>query len=150
MDLIWIAVIVGTIIGVIVSVLFGVYSKSTADSYIRTIFGVNSTDFIFDGVIFIVILSFIVLTTFSIMIRDLAFPSSSPGNFTIETLLMGFLPASVFLIMPLLRGYKYTSHTALEFFILVLKFGVLHILLQFSGFYSSVFPPLVPVGGKKN
>lgn len=141
MDLIWISLIIGGIAGILFSVLFGVYSKSTADSYVRTFFGINSTDLIFDGIVFVIVTGFIVLTACSIMIRDLTFPTNNPINFTIETLLMGFLPASVFLAMPYLRGAKYSIHTGIEFMILALKFGLLHILLQFSGFYSSVFPP---------
>lgn len=142
MDYIWLAVLAGTIVGVILSVMFGIYSKSTADSYSRSFFGMNSHDFVFYGIIFVIVPSFIVLTTLSIMIRDLWYPVNMPGNFTIETLLMAFLPSCVFLLMPLLRGYNYTRDTILEFVVLVIKFGLLHILLQFSGFYSSIFPPL--------
>jgi hypothetical protein len=143
MDYITISILIGLAIGILVSALFGVYSKSSADSYSRMFFGVSSHDMVFYLIIIVLIPTFILLTTLSVMIRDLWYPVNMPGNFTIETLLMGFLPAFVFLLMPLLRGYKYTSHTALEFVVLVFKFGILHILLQFSGFYSSLFPPLV-------
>jgi hypothetical protein len=142
MDYIWIAVIVGTVLGLLASAIFGIYSKTTADSYSRMIFGISSYDFVFDGLILILIPSFMILTTLSFMIRDLWYPINFPGNFTIETLLMGFLPAFVFLLMPLFRGYTYTRETIFEFVILVVKFGLLHVLLQFSGFYSSIFPPL--------
>ena len=59
----------------------------------------------------------------------------------IGPVVMAFLPAVVFLIMAPLRGYKVTGTTFEEFSVLVVKFGILHLLLQFSGFYSNVFPP---------
>lgn len=149
MDYISISVIIGLAIGILVSVLFGVYSKSSADAYSRMFLGMNSHDMVFYLIIIVLIPTFIVLTTLSVMIRDLAYPISMPVNFTIETLLMAFLPSFVFLLMPYLRGYNYTSHTMVEFLVLVIKFGVLHILLQFSGFYSSLFPPLLKTAGKK-
>lgn len=149
MDYIWISVIIGLVLGAIASAMFGIYSTSTADSYTRSFFGMNSHDLVFYGIIVILIPSFLLLTTLCIMIRDSWYPINMPGNFTIETLLMGFLPAFVFLLMPLLRGYSYTSETILEFIVLVVKFGALHVLLQFSGFYSSIFPPLIKTAGKK-
>lgn len=149
MDYISISVIIGLAIGILVSVLFGVYSKSSVDTYSRMFFGMNSYDMIFYLIIIVLVPTFIVLTTFSVMIHDVAYPVSMPVNFTIETLLMGFLPSLVFLLMPYLRGYNYTNHTMVEFLFLVVKFGALHILLQFSGFYSSLFPPLLKTAGKK-
>ena len=62
-------------------------------------------------------------------------------NFTLETILMAVLPSIGFLAMAVLRGYRIDSKVSEEFSILVLKFGVLHLLLQFSGFYSNIFPP---------
>lgn len=149
MDYIWISVIIGLVIGAIISILFGVYSKTGVDAYSRMFLGVSSTDMVFYLIIIVLVPTFIVLTTFSVMIRDLVYPISMPVNFTIETLLMGFLPSIVFLLMPYLRGYNYTATTMVEFLGLSIKFGVLHILLQFSGFYSSLFPPLLKTAGKK-
>ena len=135
----WIAVIVGSLVGLALSVVFGIYSKATADSYVRSVFGVSSYDLIFDGIIFIVIASFVFLATVSGVVRDISYPTNRPVHFTIETFLMAFLPASVFLMMIPLRGYRITPSSMEEFFVLVAKFGILHILLQFSGFYSNVF-----------
>jgi hypothetical protein len=140
MDLLWISVIVGSVLGLLMSVLFAMYSKKSPVSYIRTLFGISSYNLIFDGIIFIVIVSFLLLAVMSGVIQDLAYPIGKPVNFTIETLLMAFLPASVFLIMTPLRGYSIDGKSFEEFTILSLKFGLLHILLQFSGFYSNLFP----------
>jgi putative Mn2+ efflux pump MntP len=62
-------------------------------------------------------------------------------NFILETLLMAILPSIGFLAMAVLRGYHIDSEVFTEFSVLVLKFGILHLLLQFSGFYSNIFPP---------
>lgn len=141
MDLLWASAILGLIVGIGLSAVFGVYSVRTASSYIRSLFGVSSYDLVFDGIVFILAASFLLLATMSGFIKDLAYPISKPLNFTIETLLMAILPASVFLMMIPLRGYTITSSNFEEFSILVVKFGLLHILLQFSGFYSNIFPP---------
>jgi hypothetical protein len=141
MDILWISAIVGVLLGLGTSVIFGIYSKPTANAYIRTLFGLSSYNLIFDGIIFILAACFLLLATMSGVIRDLAYPTAKPLNFTLETLLMAFLPASVFLIMTPLRGYTLTGLSFEEFMVLVVKFGLLHILLQFSGFYSNIFPP---------
>ena len=141
MDLMWIAVIVGGAVGITLSVVFGIYSKGTADSYVKSFFGIRSTDLIIDAIILILAASAIFLATVAGVVKDVSYPVSKPINFTIETLLMAFLPAVVFLIMAPLRGYKVTGTTFGEFSVLVVKFGILHLLLQFSGFYSNVFPP---------
>lgn len=142
MDLMWIFVIIGIVLGTIISIVFGIYSKASANAYTKSIFGVSSYDLIFNSVIFILVAGMLVLATVSAVVKDIAYPISRPINFTIETLLMAFLPSLVFLLMPYLRGYEYTSETALEFIVLTVKFGVLHLLLQFSGFYSNLFPPI--------
>ena len=56
-------------------------------------------------------------------------------------------PSSILLAMAPLRGHKIDLETLQEFGVLCVKFGALHLLLQFSGFYSNVFPPVV--GGKR-
>ena len=142
MELIWWAVIIGILLGGITSAIFGVYSKKGSVSYSRNIFGFQSANIISDIVILLVAASFIFLTTVSIMVRDVAYPVSMPLHFTIETLLMAFLPSCVIFAMSLFRGYPITLKTFEEFGILAVKFGLLHVFLQFSGVYSYVFPPL--------
>lgn len=141
MDSLIIFAIAGLILGILVSTVFGVYNKKTTVSYVRTIFGYSSNSLITDLIVFVVVATVVVLSVVSAFVRDLTYPTAHPVNFTIETLMMGFLPASVFLAMSLLRGYPITATTIGEFSLLVAKFGILHILLQFTGFYSEVFPP---------
>ena len=56
MDIIWKFVAFGIIISIIISTVFGIYSKSTASPYTRTLFGVSSSDLIF-GLMVLVIVS---------------------------------------------------------------------------------------------
>jgi len=139
MDLLWWSIIIGVGVGVVLSVIFGVYSKSTANSYTRNIFGMSSNALITDSIFAIVAASFVVLTAVSIMVRDLAYPISKPWNFSLELFLMAGLSSSVIFIMAVLRGVPITGTTFMEWGVVLAKFGVLHLLLQISGFYSFVF-----------
>ena len=149
MDILWIAVGIGLSIGAILSVVFGIYSRAGSEPYIRTIFGMSSADLIFDGILFILAFGCLFLAVVSIIIRDNIYPSQFPLRFTVETILMSVVPASLLLLMANFRGYKIDSKVGMEFSVLALKFGVLHLLLQFSGFYSDTFPPLLMKGGRR-
>jgi len=81
-----------------------------------------------------------ILAGYSVLIRDLSYPTAQPIKFTIETLLMGLLCASIIFIMTVFRGYTIIENTWLEFGLLYIKFSLLHILFQFSGIYSELFP----------
>ena len=140
MDSIWWSVIGGLLLGAIMSAMFGIYNKKGTPTS-RTFLGLSTSVLITDIILGAVVASFAVLATVSAFVRDLTYPTKSPLNFTIETLLMAFLPSVIIFAMTVLRGYKITGSTFEEFGVLAGKFGVLHILLQFSGFYSYVFPP---------
>jgi hypothetical protein len=139
MDLIWIFLLVGLALGGVMSAVFGVYSKAGSSSYSRSIFGVQSTELITDAVILIVGATVIFLSVVSALVKDLSYPNKKPVNFAMETLAMATFSSMTIFLMTYLRGVPFTGRTAEEFFVLFAKFGVLHILLQFSGFYSYVF-----------
>lgn len=141
MNTMWVALGIGLIIGMILSVVFGIYSRAGAEPYIRMFFGMSSYDLIFDGIIFMLSVGALFLTVLSCIIRDSAYATNTSINFLLETFLMAVLPSIGFLAMAGLRGYRLDSEVAMEFSVLVLKFGLLHVLLQFSGFYSNIFPP---------
>ena len=141
MDLIWIFLLVGLGLGSILSLIFGLFSNAGDARYSRSIFGIQSTELITSTVILIVGASLVFLSVVSFLIKDVAYPQKSPLHFTIETLMMGLSSSSIIFLMTYFRGYSFTSNTVEEFFILFLKFSILHILLQFSGFYSYIFPP---------
>ena len=138
----WWSLIIGGFVGIILSIVFDIYSVRTATAYTKNIFGVGSTDLITDVIFLIVAFAIVVLTTMSGLIRDLSYPIKNPAFFSIEVLLMAFPPAFVFLLMAYFRGYAFDGSILEKFVVLVLKFGVFHVLLQFSGFYSSIFPPV--------
>jgi hypothetical protein len=142
MDPLWIFLSVGLGMGIILSVLFGMYNKNTSVYYSKNIFGMSSTKLITDAIILLVGTSFLFLSTVSFIVKDLNYPQKSPLYFTIETLMMSLFSALTIFVMTIFRGYQITSNTFLEFGVLAMKFGILHILLQFSGFYSYIFPPL--------
>jgi len=142
MDPLWIFLSVGLGMGIILSVLFGIYNKNTSVYYSKNIFGMSSTKLITDAIILLVGTSFLFLSTVSFIVKDLNYPQKSPLYFTIETLMMSLFSALTIFVMTIFRGYQITSETFLEFSVLAMKFGILHILLQFSGFYSYIFPPL--------
>ena len=136
MDLIWIFLIVGLGLGAILSAVFGVFSKSGTSSYSRSIFGIQSTELITNTVILVVGATVIFLSVVSALVKDLTYPNKRPVNFAVETLTMATMSSLIIFLMTYLRGYSFTKSTVEEFFVLFAKFGILHILLQFSGFYS--------------
>jgi len=139
MDSIWIALIGGLIIGAVFSIVFGIFNKKSSDALSRNIFGMSSSVLVTDAIVIVIVGSFVFLSTISAIVKDLGYPRAKPINFTIETLLMAFLPATVIFAMTHLRGHPINTKTFEEFGLLSVKFGLLHILLQFSGFYSYAF-----------
>jgi hypothetical protein len=129
----------GILTGLLFSSLFNIYSKQTADSYTYTIFNMNSTTFIKMILIFLTFFLLMVIGILSLLIRDVAYPYHEPMSFTIETILMGIIPASTLFILYYLRGAPMTTKGVYAFMILAIKCMVAHVLLQFSGIYSSIF-----------
>jgi len=57
----------------------------------------------------------------------------------VETFAVSLFPALALFIMTFLRGKPITRHTYIEYILLSVKFGLVHILMQFAGIYTSVF-----------
>jgi len=131
--------IAGFIIGTILSIILGVHSKATATHYTRDIFGMSSSKFIKAITLFLGTFVTAIYIIFAVLIRDLEYPNAHPWAFTAEVLLAAAIPASFIFILHKLRGNMFTKVVFIEFFVLLLKFGLGHILLQFSGVYSSLF-----------
>jgi hypothetical protein len=127
-------------IGIVASIVLNIYSVASANKLSYSLFGVDIVSFITTSTLFTIGLIVAFLSGCSILIRDLAYPRAYPIKFTIETLLMAALSSLVIFIMTVLRGYKVDSDTWIEYTALFVKFGLLHILLQFCGVYSSLFP----------
>lgn len=133
----------GLIVGSLLSLLFNVYSQPTASKFIYNIFGINSDMLIKMIILFVVTSGIAGLAGLSVLIRDFDYPIQHTLNFFIEICAASFLPAILLLVMIHLRQSKFTGYTLLEFLLLATKFGILHILLQFSGVYSSIFPEII-------
>ncbi len=89
--------------------------------------------------IFVILgISLVYLIVASIFVRDLTYPQERPYLFTIETLLFSFGIGSLYFLMAYGRG-KLSWRSLIEFTIIAAKFGIMHILLQFSGFYTYAF-----------
>jgi hypothetical protein len=131
--------IYGLSFGTIVSILFGIYSKKTASEYSITVFGIQSFTLIKYISVLIASFSIALAAGFSVLIRDLKYPKAHPLFFTIEMLYASFVPSSVLFLMTYLREKPFTHNTVFDFFIISLKFGIVHLLLQTAGVYESVF-----------
>lgn len=90
------------------------------------------------SIIIIVLISIVYLVALSLIVQDLKYPREHPYLFTLETLLFSLGCGAIVFLMAYGRDDLGLS-TVFEFFIISLKFGLLSILLQFSGFYSYAF-----------
>lgn len=97
----------------------------------------NSNNIIFYGIIIIIVISVIYLTILSFVNRDFDYPRNHPFLFTLETLLMSVGIGAIIFFMAWGRN-KFSYDTYIQFLIVVLKFGIIHILLQFSGTYTYI------------
>ena len=89
------------------------------------------------GFIALLIVGYIVLILLSIYAKDFSYPKAHPFKFTIETLLIGAGLALPFYYFGFGRelSAKETNYIVLGLFV---KFVTIHILLQFSGFYTGL------------
>jgi hypothetical protein len=129
----------GLLIGGGLSYYFKIHSIKTASAYTFSIFNTDSINIIKYTTVFTVAFVVGVLAVFSSLVRDIEYPTKHPLLFSGETLAAAFLPAFILLLMTYLRNKEFTESTVFDFFVLVSKFGLVHVLFQFSGVYSSVF-----------
>ena len=90
------------------------------------------------SIIIIVLISISYLVALSIIVQDVKYPKEHPYLFTLETLLFSLGCGAIVFLMAYGRDDLGLS-TVFEFIIIAIKFGLLSILLQFSGFYSYAF-----------
>ncbi len=133
------SVSLGILTGIIFSYLFNIHSVKTADSYTHSILNMNTNTFIKMMLVFFTFFLMIVLGSLSLLIRDVEYPSQRPFMFMVETVLLGIIPASTLFVLYYLRGSRITLHILYAFIVLAVKFMIAHVLLQFSGIYTSLF-----------
>lgn len=136
-----IAAVVGLALGGFLSILFGRLALPTRVPFEFTIAGM-STGILLTNLLIVVIIGAIVFFGYvSMIVQDTAFPRAHPWLFFIETLIVGFIPASVIYVMQDFRddGIFDLSKLNREFLLLAGKFAIFHLLFQFSGVYGYFF-----------
>jgi hypothetical protein len=138
-----IAAAAGIALGGILSLLFGRIALPTRVPFEFTIAGMSTGVLLTNMLIFVIIGAIVFFGYVSMVVQDAAFPRAHPWLFFIETLVVGFVPASVIYVMQDFRDDGILNLTKLnkEFLLLAGKFAVFHILFQFSGIYSYFFSP---------
>jgi len=132
--------LIGIALGGIFAAFFTRYNKISATGYSATIFGVGTNVIITTLLIVVLVGGIVGLASMAIVVRDHEYIMTHPVEFTVETLLMGFLPAIAFMYVMYCREPGLTKKNYLEAFLLALKFMTLNVLLQVSGFYRHSFP----------
>lgn len=89
-------------------------------------------------IIVFVIIAVIYLFIVSIMVKDLRYPKEHPHLFTLEILIFSVGCNLLVFLMAYGRNNLGLS-TLYDFIIRLFGFGILYILLQFSGFFSYLF-----------
>ena len=140
-DTFLIAAAVGLILGTILSYLFGSMALPTKIPYRFTISGLSTNLIVVNLLVIVLVSAIIFLSYVAAIVRDVAFPSTHPWLFLTETALVSFVPASVIYIMTDVRTTGKIDLTDLNvsFLLLAAKFGIFHLLFQFSGVYSYFF-----------
>lgn len=126
----------GLAIGVIVDVLFVRGSVRNNVSNSVSIYGMNANALIANVTMACLVLTLIIFAGLSYIVQDLKYPRAQPINFTLETLCATFVPALILYIVMFFRGIPFTRGRHLEYLAISVKFGLLHIMFQFSGVYT--------------
>ena len=136
-----IATAVGLGLGFLLSLLFGRYTLPTKIPSEFTIAGFP-TGVILTNIVIVAIVGAIVFFGYaSIVVQDTKFPVDHPWFFIVETLVVSFVPASVIYVITDFRQDGKLDFAALnrDFLLLAAKFGIFHLLFQFSGVYTYLF-----------
>jgi hypothetical protein len=111
---------------------------SLKEKYQNHWFILNSNTITKIGTAIISGISVIYLTALSVINKDLKYPEEHPYLFTIETLLFSVGAGLIIFLMAYGRGIL-GFETIIHFIINSLRFGLIQLLFQFSGFYTWVF-----------
>jgi hypothetical protein len=132
------AILLGIFLGMIVSLAFNIHSKRGTDVYSHLVFGMTSTALIKNLLIMLVLFMIVVFGWLSFLVRDTKFPMEYPLEFMIETLMVSILPALTLFVVYYIRKIPLGKEGVVGFGVIALKCVVGHLLLQFSGVYSSL------------
>ena len=136
-----IATMVGVVLGSVLSYIFGSVALPTKIPFEFTIGGISSNLILTDIIVAVFVCAVIFLGYVAAIVRDTGFPSAHPWMFLAETAGVAFIPASVIYIMSSVRSTGKFDLSGLNgsFMLLAAKFGIFHLLFQFSGVYSYFF-----------
>jgi hypothetical protein len=132
------AILLGIFLGMVVSLAFNIHSKRGTDVYSHLVFGMTSTALIKNILIMLVLFMIVVFGWLSFLVRDIKFPMEHPLEFIIETFIVSILPALTLLVVYYIRKIPLGKEGVVGFGVIALKCVVGHLLLQFSGVYSSL------------
>jgi hypothetical protein len=132
------AVIAGLGLGALLSLIFGRYALPTKIPSEFTIGGFPVGVILADFILFAAVGAIVFFGYVSMIVQDTAFPSEHPWLFIVETLIVSILPASIIYVITDFRDNGRLDFTSLnrEFLLLATKFGLFHLLFQFSGVYT--------------
>jgi hypothetical protein len=135
------AALIGLGLGGLLSLVFGRYALPTRIPAEFTLFGYPSGVILTNLVIVAIVGAIVFLGYVSTVVQDTVFPAAHPWLFIAETLIVGFVPASVLYVMTDFRDDGHMNFAGLnkEFLFLAAKFAIFHLLFQFSGVYTYVF-----------
>ena len=130
-----IAATLGILLGSLLSYIFGSIVLPTKIPFEFTIGGFSSSLIIVNILVVALVSAIVFLGYVAAIVKDTTFPVKHPWLFALETILVGFVPASILYVMSDLRGVN-TINLNVDFLLLAIKFGIFHILFQFSGIYT--------------
>jgi hypothetical protein len=132
------AIIGGLGLGALLSLIFGRFALPTKIPSEFVIGGFPVGVILADFILFAVVGAIVFFGYVSMIVQDTAFPREHPWLFIVETLIVSFLPASIIYVITDFRdnGRLDLSSLNREFLLLAAKFGLFHLLFQFSGVYT--------------
>lgn len=137
----FVAAVSGLALGGLLSLIFGRFALPTKIPFEFTIGG-YSTGVLLTNLVLMTLVGAIVFFGYvSMIVKDTAFPSAHPWLFLAETAIVALIPASVLYVMADFRDNGALDFSTLnkEFLLLAAKFGIFHLLFQFSGVYTFLF-----------
>jgi hypothetical protein len=125
--------------GVLISCILHFYGITYTGKHHCDIFGIHSSHLVQSLTLFFTMTTIAVSAWLSLIINDNEYPNKFPFLFTIETLLAGFIPATVILCMQLTRKKDINEKFFNHFSLLSIKLILTHIFLQYAGVYTYIF-----------
>jgi hypothetical protein len=131
------AAVVGLALGGLLSLVFGRLAVP-AGSLQYTILGIGIGQLLANVMLTAIVGAIVFLGYVSMIVQDTSFPVAHPWLFVLETVIVGFLPASILYVITDIRdnGKLDLSSINRDFVLLAAKFAVFHLLFQFSGLYT--------------